>query len=177
MPIGAIEIHHAAGGKTIVERNWDPVQVLDEEASYFVSRIEQGRRRADPEYRYDGPPVPATKPANSQLSVDRSGRTWVRREGTGYHIPGCDDDDGTQTVTSGGGRIVMTTSQPCWSAAVIRDVFDATGEYLGEVIAPEGLNFGASYIEDDLFLVVAEDEEGLVTVKKYRIVPSSSATS
>lgn len=164
------EVHHATGGRTIVERYWDPVPVLDEEADYFVGRIEQNRQRFDPEYRYDGPPLPATKPAYSQVSVDRNGRIWAHRQGTGYRMPGCEDDDGTQTVTGGGGRVVMTASQPCWSAPVIRDVFDATGDYLGEVIAPEGLSLSTSYIEDDLFLVVAEDEEGLVMVKKYRIV-------
>jgi hypothetical protein len=171
------EIHHAAGGRTIVERYWDPVPVLDEEAAYFVERTERSRQRFDPEYRYDGPPAPASKPAYSQLAVDRDGRIWVQRQGTGYRIPGCEDDDGTQTATSGGGgRVVMTTSQPCWSSRVIRDVFDASGDYLGEVIAPEGLSLGATYIRDDLFLVVAEDEEGLVMVKKYRIVPASSPT-
>lgn len=171
------EIHHAAGGKTIVERYWDPVPVLEEEAAYFIERIEQSRRRMDPEYRYDGPPVPETKPAYSRIAVDQGGRIWVHRHGTGYRIPGCEDGDESESVTSaGGGRIVMTATEPCWSAPVIRDVFDATGEYLGEVVAPEGLDLSATYIEDDLFLVVAEDEDGLVMVKKYRIVPAAPST-
>ena len=173
------EIHHAAGGKTIVERSWDPVPVLEEEAAYFVERIEQTRRRMEPEYRYDGPPVPATKPAYTQIAVDHNGRIWLQRESTGYRIPGCDDDGGGQQAfaSAGGGRAVVTTTATlCWSAPVIRDVFDAAGDYLGEVIAPESLRLGASYIEDDLFLVVAEDEDGLVMVKKYRIVPTTSLT-
>jgi hypothetical protein len=171
------EIHHEAGGKTIVERYWEPVPVLPEEADYFISRIETMRQRADPSFRYEGPPVPTAKPAYAQLQVDRSGRIWVQRQGLGYRIPGCEDNGGQQSVTSAGGRTIVTTTAatPCWGAAVILDVFDASGDYLGEVIAPEGLRFGAIYIEDDLFLAAAEDDDGLVMVKKYRIAPAADS--
>ena len=161
------EILDPDGGKTVVERYWDPVGVQPEEADYFVRGLEARVRELDPEWTFDDE-VPANKPAFDGLFADRSGRIWVSRQGPGERAPGCTTDfwdPGWEDET------------PCWTAPRLLDVFDLEGNYLGDVVLPEGLDFdGRAYIEDDLFVTTLEDDLGTLRVMVYRIVVRTTAS-
>jgi hypothetical protein len=50
-------------------------------------------------------------------------------------------------------------------------VFDLEGAFLGSVDAPEGFRISQqSWIEGDEILTAIEDELGVITVKRYRLM-------
>ena len=111
---------------------------------------------------WDGPDLPATKPAFERLGADESGRIWVLRAGPGVYNPECSEDP-------------EVDGPPCWTDTPLVDVFDLEARFLGTVDAPKGLDlfddfFVTPYIKGDLMITVAEDEWGTIQVKRYRLV-------
>ena len=85
-------------------------------------------REMDPAWVWDGPSIPATKPAFSRFVPSASGETWVVRPGAATFDADCDEE----SFDLGG-------DAHCWPEARIVDVFDAEGRYLGDVDVPAEL--------------------------------------
>lgn len=162
------EIHSLDGEVTVVERYWDPVPVPPNHAKYLIARIEAQSRQMVPDWTYDGDAPATTKPAYSNLVVDRDNRIWVERAGASEAISDCVENPRLD--------LAGALERPCWRQHTIIDAFTPDGEYLGEVQRPAGLTFKAVFIKGDHYYAAVEDEDGLVMVKRFRIVvPAANA--
>lgn len=156
------EIHHPDGAMTVVEMNWDKVQVEPGEARWYRARTTAELRTTLPGWAWNGKEVPGHKPAFASFIPDRSGRVWVRRQGPGIHLEGGDEDpeDSSDFYRN-----------PCWKDTFTFDVFDLDGRFLGSVGIPDGLiPRPEPYVEDDMVIALIEDEDGVQYVKRYRLV-------
>jgi hypothetical protein len=160
----AFEIHYPDGRVTRVEKAWRPIPVEPAEAAWQKRLATANMRNTDPEWVWNGPEVPATKPAFSRFLADHSGRIWVNRPGPGYHVEGpCIEDPDVDDIS-------QAYAEPCWRAHDTWEVFDEEGRFLGGADLPEGIQmYPAPHIEDTTFLAAFQDDLGTVTVKRYRI--------
>lgn len=150
------------GTELRVERYWDPIPIPAEHLEYQARSVEGWFRQLDPEWSLDRSTLPSTKAAFVGLQADRQGRVWVMRDGNSIRRDDCEPDPQVEWRAA--------RENPCWVSRPIVDVFDANGEYLGELRRPAGLTFRAVEIDGDRYLAAVEDEDGLVMVKRYRIV-------
>jgi len=161
------EIYHHDGGVTVVEKKWDKVQVQLDEARWYHDRSTAQFRGIMPGWAWNGPEVPRYKPAFVGLLPDRSGRIWVRRQGPGIHLEGCDEHPEDSSAFY---------RNPCWKETFFFDVFDMNGRFLGRVDMPDNLQpRPRPFIEGDLFLAMIEDDDGVPYMKRYRLeLPAST---
>ncbi|MFC1559106.1 6-bladed beta-propeller [Gemmatimonadota bacterium] len=159
------EIHSPAGGITVVETTSERVPVEPGEARWYRNRLIADFRTVLPGWAWPaGRGIPRFKPAYAQLIPDQSRRVWVRRQGPGINIEGCDENPEDSS---------RFYSDPCWQDTFTFDVFDLDGRYLGEVDVPDGLLARPDpYIEGDMMVALVQDEEGVQYVKRYRLVLS-----
>ncbi len=154
----SFEIQQRGGERIVIRKTWAPVAVDPGEAAWRSEDIFDTFRSYYPDWTWDGPEVPPTKPAFDGLMPGRSGRVWVRRSGPGRYNPACDDPEPPRGTR-------------CWIADELVDVFGDDGRYLGEVELPEGFALGrAPFLQGDLVVGVVEDEAGTIMVKRYRLV-------
>ncbi len=159
------EIRYPDGSMAMVEKSWEPVKVDPGEADWQRKITTAGLRTTDPEWVWNGPEIPASKPAFSRFLPDRVGRIWVNRPGPGHHVEDeCLEDPEPETIREAFG-------QPCWSAGTTWEVFDEEGRFLGTAELPEGVQTSPNpYITEDHFLTSFMDDLGTVMVKRFRIV-------
>jgi hypothetical protein len=151
----------------VVETDRERVPVEPGEARWYRNRLTSEFRAILPGWAWNGREIPRFKPAFSQFIPDRSRRIWVRRQGPGIPVEGCDEDpeDASEFYRN-----------PCWKDSFLFDVFDLAGRYLGEVAVPDGLQSRPEpYIEGDLMVALIQDDEGVQYVKRYRLVLPAGA--
>ncbi|MDE2795045.1 MAG: 6-bladed beta-propeller [Gemmatimonadota bacterium] len=142
-----------------IERAADPVPVLEEERAYARERFVRGMRQMDPDWSWDGPPIPSHKPFFSALLSGRDGRIWVRVATEGYPVENEDHDPENPS------------SVPVlWREPVRYDVFEPDGTYLGAVAPPDGFAFSNPFFDGDYVWGVTRDELGVARVVRFRIV-------
>lgn len=114
-----------------IEREVEPVFVQPAERKAARERIVSAARRMDPDWRWDGPPIPDTKPPFRSLWADADGRVWVRRSTPAVR------ESQKRRSTNGGSRKEPPPER--WREPYIYDVFEPDGRYLGPVRLPEGM--------------------------------------
>ena len=140
-----------------IERAADPVPVNDEERAYQRELIVRSMREMDPDWSWNGPPIPETKPFFHRLLTGRNGRIWVRVAAEGYPVENEDHDPEDPS------------SMPVlWREPVRYDVFEPDGTYLGVVVPPDGVTL--SVFDGDYVWGVTRDELEVQRVVRYRIV-------
>ncbi len=158
----AFQMSHPDGTVRRVEKSYRPVPVNPEEAASRTRSITARFQRADPNWRWNGPPIPDTRPAFWNLIPDRNGRIWVLRDADAQRLQDCEQD----SLEPG-----ETQPRSCWQSVYGLDVFDESGRYLGDVEIPPGLEFTPTpFIKDDLVIAAFEDDTGIPMVKRYRLV-------
>jgi hypothetical protein len=155
------EIRYPDGGRTVIEREAEPVAVEGAEKEAAIRRIYGIMRDFVPGWAWDGPEVPDTKPWFSAIIPDRAGRLWVLREGKGRPVPNWIEPEDWRDWDH----------NPEWVSAFEFDVFDqATGQYLGRVEAPAGLVADPEpVIDGETFICLTEDRSGRPIVRRYRL--------
>ncbi len=159
-----LEIQRLDGTVTAIEQNWAPVPVEREEAEwhrrYLVTAL---KAEVAPEgWNGEGIEIPSHKPAFSSLIAAPSGEIWVVRLGKGERATDCIEDPDESNYE-------QARETPCWRDRILLDVFDGEGRYLGDVTVP-GNSFRPVHIDGNMVLSVEEDEAGIITVKRYRLV-------
>ena len=104
-----------------IERDYEPVPVSDTERDFTRRMIEGEMREVDPDWSWDGPPIPDYKPPFAALHAGRDGRIWVLLA-TAHSIVENEDHDPSDP-----------RSQPVTFQIRGRyDVFESDGVYLGD---------------------------------------------
>ena len=147
-------------GVVRIERAADPVPVHDDERAYEREIVVQEMQNFDPDWSWNGPPIPEHKPFFRDLVPGRDGRIWVRvsTEARAVENEHYDPED-------------PTSAPVLWREPVRFDVFDPDGTYLGAVSPPE--NFSAypdPVFDGDYVWAVTQDELGVERVVRFRIV-------
>jgi len=161
----SFDIMYPGGAITRVAMAYEPIAVGSAERAWHLEQITAQMRDSDPEWVWEGPEMATVKPAFSQLIPDLSGRIWVGRAGAGIENLECEKDP-----ESG------VWEPDCWTDERFYEVFDLEGAYLGSVETPAGFRISQqSWIKGDEIVATAEDDMGVITVKKYRLVIPANA--
>jgi hypothetical protein len=145
-----------------VERSWEPVPVPAEERSDAEERASYNMRNNFPGWRWNGPPVPDTKPPFRILWVDDDGRIWVLLSQPSVEIMGAGEVMKERERTKR-----MPTR---YQEKVAFDVFERDGRYLGRVHAPDLLSiYPEPVVRGDYVWAITRDELDVSYVVRYRI--------
>ena len=137
-----------------IERGYEPIRLTPGERreweawnTFFETR--------DPNNRRQMPPIPATKPAFREISVDEEGRIWVDRYGQAEERPGPERPAGDRRP------------RRVWQERRAFDAFSPDGAFLGTVELPDAVYI---YARRGMLLwgVVAGDSDESYVVR-YRI--------
>ena len=147
-----------------IERAYDPIPVSPGEREHFRASLEEEMRYRDPDWRWNAPPIPETKPVFTSLHIGRDGRIWVKLSAEAEAVENDDYDPED------------SSSMPkSWTYPRRFDVFEPDGSYLGAVSAPEDfLPFPNPIFNGDHVWGVTRDDLGVERVVRYRIVRGSS---
>ena len=143
-----------------IERAYEPVPISDAERSYHREDLERGMRVSQPDWSWNGPPIPETRPPFRDLAAGRDGRIWVTLSTESYSVENERHDPQNPN------------SQPVlWRSPLRYDVFEPDGTYLGTVVPPEGFSRTPRPVFDgDQVWAVTQDELDVERVVRYRIV-------
>ena len=146
-------------GPLRIEREVDPVPVTSAERAQEERRVLNAMRWLDRGWRWDGPPIPETKPAFSGIWTGRDGRIWVLREGPGYESEDGDYDPSDPFDT-----------EIRWRSERLLDGFRADGTFLGTSVLPRDLDSTVPpVLAGDHLWAVTRDELGVQRVVRYRL--------
>ena len=145
-----------------IEREAKAVPVATGEAAQAREQLTRTIRRAnDPNWRWQGPDVPPTKPWFRNLLPGLDGTVWVFREARSIEERNPDwnpeqRERGFPTV---------------WRRPIIADVFEENGRYLGPVKIPHSLNWSypTAVVSGDRMWAVAMHESGHPEVVRFRL--------
>lgn len=147
-----------------VSMDYEAVPVMPAEASIQRDRITKNFRDQFPGWRWNGPPIPSTKPAYSDLLAGDDGRIWVRP-----HVPSERflSEAEQRAEEERQERPVNPFREP-----VVFDVFETNGEYLGRVSAPVGFQmYPAPTLRGDDVWAVVTDELDVARIHRFELVP------
>lgn len=157
----AIDLYVAPNRVLRIERaNWDPVPVLEAERAEEEAITTANMRRTEPGWRWNGEPIPATKPPWANFYVGERGRIWVSLHQEAYQIE--TDEEPEERP----GEIPTRT----WVEPVAFDVFEPDGRYLGMVRAPRGFSrYPHPVFRDDTVWATVRDEFEVPYVVRFHI--------
>ncbi len=145
-----------------ITRDVAPVPVPAGEAAYEkASTIANIRQHNDPNFQWNGPPIPATKPAFDEILPGRDGTIWVARQGASREVRNPDYDP----------KKPQTGRPTEWRSPVAYDVFDAQGRYLGAVKLPQGTWLFHAVLTTERVWTVANHPDGYQQIVRYRVTP------
>lgn len=151
-------------GPLVIEKAADPVAVLPEEGAERRAQVTWDMEQNFPGWRWNGDPVPDTKPAFTDLMPAEDGRIWVRVSTRGERV-----DEVASALPPREGSTPRPESH--FLEPVAFDVFEPDGRYLGHVVAPEGFQTGPTPVirGDTVWAVTIDPELGIPQVVRYRI--------
>jgi len=126
----AIELFRPRGRILRLVRDWTPVPISDDEWTLYNQSRDFMNSRGP---RVPYPEIPRVKPAFSRILIARTGEIWVQRHTPSVRL----GPQPTDIVAAGGSR-----ANP-WKEAILFDVFQADGTFLGSVSGPTGMYAGA----------------------------------
>ena len=131
-----------------IERAYDPVPVLPSERDHYRDSITDMMRYMDPDWEWNGPPIPETKPVFRRLHSGKDGRIWVELSPE-----------------------LRSAADPSLGERIRFDVFEPDGTYLGAVNAPAGFRTAVGPVFDgDHVWAVTLGELDVQRVVRYRIM-------
>ncbi len=155
-------IHHPDGSITQVERSDGTIEVQPDEADWYRARMTALMQSTDPNWTWNGPPIPPRKPAFNSFVCDFDGRIWVSRRGAGIRLEG-----GNQEAQS----YSEFNQNPCWRDSYWFDLFNSEGYYLGSIPVPDELsNNVPPFIINGRLIGLTHTEEGSPRITIYRVI-------
>ena len=160
------EVQRADGSCLHVEKVHEPVPIPPERIEYERRRVVGLIRELySPGWNWDGEQIPLHQPAFSAFVTTSSGEIWLTRPGDSRRIEGCIEDPLDATVE-------QVWANPCWKDIPQVDAFAADGRFLGAVDVPVALPAFSLYlsVRNDVVVAVIMDDDGVVRVKRFRMV-------
>ena len=142
-----------------IEKVFDPVAVAGGEREEEEASAIRNMRYTDPNWRWNGEPIPSVKPPFSRFYGGEDGTLWVTVHQPARKVedPSYDPNDPDAIPDE-------------WKEPTLFDVFDQDGSYLGAVRAPDGLGrYPQPVFTRDWVLGVVRDEFDVQTVVKFRV--------
>ncbi len=159
--IYAIDVTSLDGKVTRIEMEGERVAVTAAEKNDWEKVMTANMRGTDPNWKWNGAPIPDVKPYFRQISIGRDGRLWVSLSRPGEEIPV--EERPERRVVDGQVFPVRT-----WREATVYDVFESDGRYFGRVAMPARATWRAA--SGDHMWAVTRDSVDLEHVTRYRIV-------
>ena len=157
----AVDVFRPDGSVLRIERVVEPVAVTAGEKAAEEYRVHQAMRRLKPDWRWNGPPIPDTKPPFRRIQAAQDGRIWVM-----LRTPGRESPDATQAEPTPG----EPPPPPSWTEPVAFDVFESDGRYLGQVHGPDGLQtYPYPVLDTDRVWAIVRDDMGVQTIVRFAI--------
>ena len=127
-----------------IERDVPSVAVDPAESAARKAEATEQMRRSFPDWTWNGPEVPSTKPWFRGLYVGADGRIWVRRS-----QPGIRDAAGE------------------WTEPTLFDVYEPDGRFLGEARGPDGFRtWPEPAFAGDTAWAAVESADGVLRVQR-----------
>ena len=148
-----------------IERAWEPVSMSEAERGYHTESTTAALQRTQPNWSWNGPPIPETKRPFRGLVAGRDGRIWVQLWTEARPVVNEDHDPNNPR------------SQPVsWQSPVRYDAFEPDGTYLGALATPDGFlaSPAVPVFDGDHVWAVTRDELEVQRVVRYRIVVGGS---
>ena len=131
-----------------IDRAVDPIPVSPAERDRHRESITADLRYAVPDWEWNGPPIPETKPVFRRLHSGKDGRIWVELSPE-----------------------LRSAADISLGERIRYDVFEPDGTYLGAVNAPADFRAAINPVFDgDYVWAVTRDELDVQRVVRYRIV-------
>ncbi len=147
----ALDLFIAPDSVLRIERgDWQPVPVLAAEKREQELIATASMRFTDPTWRWNGPPIPDSKPPYSRIFAGDEGRIWVQLYQKAEKKAGAEE---VTELTPG------EVPEATWIEPVSFDVFEPDGRYLGIVHGPEGFSIWPPPVMrgDTVWAVVRDD--------------------
>jgi len=159
----AVNLYTAPDRVLRIERaNWEPVPVLSEEKAEREAIMTANMRQTQPNWRWNGDPMPDTKPPYRGLYVGADGRIWMLLHQKAEKI--AEEELASEEPAPG------EVPEQTWIEPVAFDVFEPDGRYLGMVRAPEGFaRYPRPYMRGDTVWAVVRGELEVPYVVRFHI--------
>jgi len=145
----------------IERQGWERVRVDPLEHAWYRGRMRAQIRLDQPDWRWQGPDIPDSKPPFHDLFTDPQGRIWVVRQGPGRVL-----EEGLQEPEDP----LDHFRRPRWEDSWILDVFAPDGRYLGAVgVPPEMQVEPLPRVDGEQLIALVEDPERGPLVRIYRL--------
>jgi hypothetical protein len=159
-----IDLYRGPGDVLRIERPWDPVPVLAEEKAEQERRITENFRGNFPGWRWNGQPIPDTKPPFTDIFAGNDGRIWVQVAHTG--VPTMTGAEAREEEDRSGRPVTR------YRTPAVFDVFESDGNYLGVVRTPSDFRVSPKPVtRGDYVWAITRDELDVPTIMRFRIVP------
>lgn len=143
----------------------EPRAGLPAEKAERERSITNNFQRSYGSWRWNGPPIPDTKPPFENVMADEDGRIWVMVPQPSYEWRSATDAEAEEERTG-------------WPALRFRsrtvfDVYEPRGRFLGPVVVPEGFTmFPQPVIRGSAIWAVTRDHLDVARVVRYRLIPA-----
>ena len=150
-----------------IERVYEAVPVTAGEKAEEERLATRNMRYTNPDWRWNGPPIPDRKPPFTRILTGRDGRIWVV-----VSQPAVEVDDPTYDPKD------RSSVPDRWREPIVFDVFEPNGTYLGRVRTPMGFSLYPWPVFDaDHVWAIIRDDLGVQKVVRYRIRADSAVKS
>lgn len=163
----AFEIHQPGQALVSIRREVRLEPVSRSERAAARTRVEELMRRTDPQWNWNGPDIPAVKPAFEGVATGLDGRIWIA-------VVAELNFGGSRSVSLGGGRDGAPRNNRSPSASpdtpsrpAMYDVYEPDGRYLGRVEVPPKAR--TLVRRGDQVWGVALDDDDVPHIRRYRI--------
>ena len=148
-------------------RTYEPVPVDPADAEIERERLTRNFRRQFPGWKWNGPPIPGSKPAYHGLFPAEDGRIWVHVPAQSERYMDADEQRAEEE------RLDLPVNP--FREPVRFDVFEVSGEYLGRVSTPEGFAlYPRPVFRGDTVWGVVRDEFDVQRLHRFRLEPTAS---
>jgi hypothetical protein len=145
-----------------IEREWTPVAVMREEADEQRRRATHNMWQQYPGWRWNGPPIPDTKPPFRGMLVSAEGNLWVlvsQQARVSMTVEEASDEERRT-----GWPQIRHTEPPAF------DVFDVDGRFLGHVRVPDSFRtYPEPVARGDHVWAVTRDELDVASIVRFRL--------
>lgn len=142
-----------------IKKVYRPVSVGSGEKSEEEAGAIRNMRHTDPNWRWNGEPIPDVKPPYDQFYAGDDGTVWVR-----VHQPARRVEDLSYDPTD------PDAIPDEWREPVLYDVFDENGAYLGAVRGPDGISrYTQPVFTREWVLAIVWDELDVQRIVRYRV--------